>query len=160
MKIFFKSALFLSSLALGAAAQADFIESSMNQVIDFIQSQGGEKLCQKGDASAGVFSVRSFEGNLCKVPVFAAFSVLMCGNKTESGYLSSGCYKNALKALGANSDNVMMKAKLLLKLKKKQEDQAGGGGGGSGDVDKLLCSNMEALQSFSSEEEIKAICGK
>jgi hypothetical protein len=55
-------------------ARAGLIDDQVDKVLGFLGNQGAGVLCRKGDAKAGIFSLRSFEGNLCQTAYIAAIS--------------------------------------------------------------------------------------
>jgi hypothetical protein len=78
-----------------AAVHADEVD----QVLGWLGKKGAPELCKKGDAKKGVFSLRSFEGNLCKVTYIAAMAEAVCTEPNTEKYSDSQCHKYAVAEL-------------------------------------------------------------
>jgi hypothetical protein len=78
-----------------AAVRADPVD----EVLGWLGKQGASSLCRKGDARAKVFSLRSFEGNLCKQTYIAALAEVVCSGGDNEKYAESSCHKYAVAEL-------------------------------------------------------------
>lgn len=77
-------------------------------------SKSDEVLCAKGQFSKFKLSIRSFNGQQCKLRLIAAIAELVCPNKNTDSYKDSNCHKNALSTLNGESPS----AALIDELKK------------------------------------------
>ena len=108
-----------------------------DKVIQTESSGDPSILCRKGDASKKIFSLRSFNGNLCKLKHMAAFAVMLCRGKgcASNGkdcFNGSSCDKNAKNVLGKDYDDP--KAFLIQQVKT-----------GAGKIKTLVCSQSGRL---------------
>jgi hypothetical protein len=71
----------------------------VDQVLGWLGNQGAPVLCRKGDAKAKIFSLRSFEGNLCKQAYIAALAEVVCAGGNLEKYSDSSCHKYAVAEL-------------------------------------------------------------
>ncbi|MFN7710185.1 MAG: hypothetical protein ACK5O7_04430 [Holosporales bacterium] len=86
----------------GTAAAVSPVESILNALKQMAQ-KGEETVCRKGNLGAGVFSVRSFGGSLCREKTLAAFAEITCNTeKNVDDYRSSECHKKAQGHFGGN----------------------------------------------------------
>jgi hypothetical protein len=88
-----------------AAVRADPVD----QVLGWLGTQGASSLCRKGSASSGVFSLRSFEGNLCKTTYIAALAEAVCTGPNTENYAGSSCHKYAVAALNGKDPTEVLK---------------------------------------------------
>ena len=66
--------------------------SLVEKVMSSIGLHGPHVLCGEGEAVKGIYSLRSFNGRLCKVPYIGAMATLFCSR--TSGFHDSHCAKN------------------------------------------------------------------
>jgi hypothetical protein len=78
-----------------AAVRADEVD----QVLGWLGKQGAPELCRKADARRKIFSLRSFDGTLCKTPYIAALAEAICSGPNTEEYSDSGCHKYAVAEL-------------------------------------------------------------
>ncbi|MCA9606327.1 MAG: hypothetical protein KC619_12060 [Myxococcales bacterium] len=102
-------------------------------------------LCRRGDASAGVYSLRSFEGRMCDTQVFpgldlvGAAALLVCWDANLEGFQTSHCAENALEELGLTTyDHDAVVDVLIARL----DAYAADAGGPAYEVAKLLLCAM------------------
>jgi len=107
MKTVLKSAILASALTLTMPAQADMIQDLISKIMKTVKGKGAGTLCREANAKTLIFSLRSFEGKPCEVKPFGAFAVMMCSGKVgkEAGFIGSGCWKKAAKALGVDDSS-------------------------------------------------------
>jgi hypothetical protein len=71
----------------------------IDQVLGWLGKQGAPVLCRKGDARGKVFSLRSFDGTLCKTTYIAALAEVVCSAGDVDKYSDSSCHKYAVAEL-------------------------------------------------------------
>lgn len=71
----------------------------VDQVLGWLGKQGAPALCRKGAFGQKVFSLRSFEGNLCKQTYIAALAEVICTGGDIEKYSESSCHKYAIAEL-------------------------------------------------------------
>lgn len=98
-----KNSVFLAVVvfALNMPAEAISMSDAVGKVLSFMPKAGKAKICRKGNASSGVFSVRSFEGIACGDKTIAAFALKYCGGFED--FNQSSCATKAKKAIGGGS---------------------------------------------------------
>jgi hypothetical protein len=67
----------------------------VDQVLGWLGKKGAPELCKKGDAKAKIFSLRSFDGTLCKTTYIAALAEVVCTGPNTEKYSDSQCHKHA-----------------------------------------------------------------
>lgn len=81
-------------------ARAGIIDE-ISQVYETAKVGGKEYFCRKGDAYKGIFSIRSFEGELCNNSrTLAALAEYVCTNPNVEGFQGSQCDQKAKEKLG------------------------------------------------------------
>jgi hypothetical protein len=81
----------------------------VDQVLEWVGKRGAPELCRKGDAFHKVFSLRSFDGNLCKQAYIAAVAELACASGNIDKYDESSCHKYAVAELKGRDPAEMLK---------------------------------------------------
>lgn len=90
-------------------AQAGIIDD-ISQVYTTAKTGGKAYFCRKGDAYKGIFSARSFEGELCSNSrAFAALAEYVCTNPNVEGFEGSQCDQKAKKKLGGADPVAVLK---------------------------------------------------
>jgi hypothetical protein len=74
-----------------ASVRADEVD----QVLGSLGKKGAPELCKKGDARGKIFSLRSFDGVLCKQTYIAALAEVVCAGPNTEKYSESQCHKHA-----------------------------------------------------------------
>jgi hypothetical protein len=74
-----------------AAVRADEVD----EVLGWLGKKGAPELCRKGEAFEKVFSLRSFDGILCKQTYIAALAEVVCAGPNTDKYRESQCHKHA-----------------------------------------------------------------
>jgi hypothetical protein len=82
----------------------------VDDLLGSVQKNGVGVLCRKASARSGIFSLRSFEGNLCKTDYLAALAEAICAEPDTDDYKNSGCHKNAQKVLQGKDPTEVLKA--------------------------------------------------
>lgn len=96
MKNRIMSLMFVFTLSFGFSQVAGALPS-LSSIITNVKSLGS-KACEKASLFSLKFSLRSFNGQLCNMPVVAKIAEALCSE--AEGYQESQCHKNAVKALG------------------------------------------------------------
>jgi hypothetical protein len=78
-----------------AAARADEVD----QVLEWLGKQGAPELCRKADAGRKIYSLRSFDGTLCRTTYIAALAETVCSGPNTEEYSDSQCHKYAVSEL-------------------------------------------------------------
>ncbi len=95
-----KNAIKLFAAAATLFSYAEAVRADpVDQVLGWLGQKGASSLCRKGDAKKGVFSLRSFEGDLCKTTYIAALAEAVCATPNTEDYKGSHCHKYAVAAL-------------------------------------------------------------
>lgn len=90
-------------------AQAGIIDQ-ISQVYTTAKTGGKAYFCRKGDAFKGIFSTRSFEGELCSNSrAFAALAEYTCSNPNVEGFEGSQCDQKAKQKLGGADPKAVLK---------------------------------------------------
>lgn len=102
--------IFLISVAvlgLNTVAMASPIGSLVQQII---AGKPADFICRKASLFDFRFSIRSLNGEACKLPLVAALAETICGGrKNIKGFNGSHCDKNARNVLrGRDPENVLM----------------------------------------------------
>ncbi|MBL9029941.1 MAG: hypothetical protein JNK42_05690 [Caedimonas sp.] len=103
----------LSCTPQHAKAGSDFLDSFITAI-----SNGAvaSKICRKASFSSNTFSIRSFEGMACTVPLIAAFAESVCP-QNAGDYEGSKCHTIAQRTLKGEDPNVVF-ASEIKKMKK------------------------------------------
>lgn len=112
-----------------------------------------DKLCRKGDAKKGRFSLRSGQGILCKDVHGAFMATVVCApfGNIYPGFKKSDCYKNAKKVMKENGSDITSSLKnLTAPLAVLGHDTS--------KVVKLMCAVAEKVPSL--KEKLKDTCKK
>lgn len=157
MKTVFKSALLVSALALtlNTPAQADFMQDAVAKILKSFKGMAADKLCKQADAKAGVFSLRSFNGDPCEVPAFGAFAVKMCSGKVgkAAGFIGSQCWQKFAAKMGVSASDklaVTNAARAILKLQAKE--------GKTSQVSDLCMDKAKLAATLDSPDDIELLC--
>lgn len=134
MKNLLKSAIFIAILGIGAPAA----EAGPN-VKDLIKTLMGtpKVFCEKGNGTSQI-TIRSANGELCKLPSVAAVAVAVCGKRDD--FAGSHCGKNAAKVLAVSAGN---SAKLLEAAKAATQKLKGND---LSDFKEMLIKNKKAIE--------------
>lgn len=81
-------------------APADYMAGAMYKVIKTASKHGPKAMCKKGKFPTR-YSLRSFEGNLCRSKLIAAFAVSACIDKVDD-FVGSKCHTKAMKSIGTD----------------------------------------------------------
>lgn len=96
--VFFKSLAIMGLVTLTAPQQSHAaMADNVMKVMNTIGKSNSSIVCRKGDAFKQIFSLRSFEGQLCKDPMIAAYAVINCRGVLD--FDGSTCDKNSAVAL-------------------------------------------------------------
>lgn len=86
----------------------------ISNVYETAKSGGKEYFCRKGDAYTGIFSVRSFKGELCSnSQAIAALAEYVCTNPNVQGFEGSNCDEKAKKTLGGADPLTVLKKEAI-----------------------------------------------
>jgi hypothetical protein len=118
--------------AVRAADQAD-----VDRVLGWLGTQGASSLCRKGSAFSKVFSLRSFEGNLCNITYIAALAEVICAGANTDNYADSSCHKHAVAALNGRDPTEVLKEAVKNGTGKAREFACGRPG--VSDIIKVAC---------------------
>ena len=109
-----KSILLMSVAALGFllcanaenAKAGPSVASALSMISKKLPQSAIKKICRKGNAGGGIFSIRSLNGILCSDPLVAAWTEEHCGSLSDEdseNYKASQCHTKALSALKGKS---------------------------------------------------------
>jgi len=96
--------------------------------LGWLGKQGAPELCKKGDAFHKVFSLRSFDGNLCKQTYIAAVAELSCVSGNIDKYDESSCHKYAIAELKGRDPAEVLKEAVKNSTGKAKEFACGRAG--------------------------------
>ncbi len=78
------------------------------KILKTLIKNGPTKFCRKGNAFAGVFSIRSFEGRACSVPQIAALALKICSKNNVEDFNNSACARIAKQTLGTKDQDTVI----------------------------------------------------
>ncbi len=133
-----KSALVVGLMGTFCAQEGRCSEDSqVNDVLKTMESKGSISLCGKGNILTRTFSLRSFEGRLCKNKYYGAFAQTVCQGKSD--FNGSSCDKLATEALKGQTPAAVLEEGL-----KKN----------AGKIRTLVCSKVMAKEGNSALKQI------
>ena len=101
LRIFVMLMLVISTSFWFSCDSAQAAMSNISQVYTAAKTGGKSFFCRKGDLSKGIFSARSFEGELCaNSRAFAALAEYVCTNPNVQSFEGSKCDQKAKQKLG------------------------------------------------------------
>lgn len=107
-----------------AAVHADEVD----QVLGWLGKKGAPELCRKGAFGQKVFSLRSFEGNLCRQTYIAALAEVICSGPNTEKYSDSQCHKYAVAELKGRDPAEVLKEAVKSGVGKAKEFACGRAG--------------------------------
>lgn len=97
-------AVALSFTPQHAKAGPDFLNNFITAISN---STAAPKICRKASAFSNTFSIRSFDGVACTVPLIAAFAESVCPQNADD-YEGSKCHKISKNTLKGEDPNVVL----------------------------------------------------
>lgn len=94
----------LSCTPQHAKAGTDFLNKFITAISN---STAAPKICRKASAFSGTFSIRSFDGMACTVPLIAAFAESVCPQNADD-YGGSKCHTISQNTLKGEDPNVVL----------------------------------------------------
>jgi hypothetical protein len=86
-----------------------------DKLLSTLTKHGSAKLCRKGDAKEGVFSLRSLDGIGARIEIVALTGMLLCYEQDLEGFKASKFAEKALAKIGS-SDMAVIRAKFVQKI--------------------------------------------
>jgi hypothetical protein len=100
----------------------------VDQVLGWLGKQGAPALCRKGAFGQKVYSLRSFEGNLCRQTYIAALAEVICAGGNIEKYDESSCHKYAVAELKGRDPSEVLKEAVKNGVGKAKEFACGRAG--------------------------------
>ena len=149
-----KNILFSTAFAIGLSFTPHLAKAGGDYLSKFIDaisnSTAASKICRKANAFGGTFSIRSFDGMACSVPLIAAFAETICPQNSDD-YGTSKCHTISQNTLKGQDP----KEALVNEIKKMTKGAKGTFCGKAGQVSSALataCSKSDSVSGAGGSE--------